>query len=73
MAKALALKCRECGREYPIEPIHVCEYCFGPLEVKYDYEEIKKKISRKKIEEGPKSLWLEIWVWSFQSRAFWKQ
>uniref|UniRef100_A0A7C2VEB7 Threonine synthase n=1 Tax=Hydrogenobacter sp. TaxID=2152829 RepID=A0A7C2VEB7_9AQUI len=60
MAKALALKCRECGREYPIEPIHVCEYCFGPLEVKYDYEEIKKKISRKKIEEGPKSLWRYI-------------
>jgi len=60
MAKALALKCRECGREYPIEPIHVCEYCFGPLEVKYDYEEIKKNISRKKIEEGPKSLWRYI-------------
>ncbi|MGK0690536.1 MAG: threonine synthase [Aquificaceae bacterium] len=60
MAKALALKCRECGREYPIEPIHVCEFCFGPLEVKYDYEEIKKKISRKKIEEGPKSLWRYI-------------
>jgi len=60
MAKALALKCRECGREYPIEPIHVCEYCFGPLEVKYDYEEIKKKISRKKIEEGPKRLWRYI-------------
>lgn len=60
MAKALALKCRECGREYPIEPIHVCEFCFGPLEVKYDYEEIKKNISRKKIEEGPKSLWRYI-------------
>ncbi|MFN4319314.1 MAG: threonine synthase [Aquificaceae bacterium] len=60
MAKALALKCRECGREYPIEPIHVCEFCFGPLEVKYDYEEIRKNISRKKIEEGPKSLWRYI-------------
>ncbi|MFN3976677.1 MAG: threonine synthase [Aquificaceae bacterium] len=60
MAKALALKCRECGREYPIEPMHVCEFCFGPLEVKYDYEEIRKNISRKKIEEGPKSLWRYI-------------
>lgn len=60
MAKALALKCRECGREYPIEPIHVCEFCFGPLEVKYDYEEIKKNISRRKIEEGPRSLWRYI-------------
>ncbi|MDW8066406.1 MAG: threonine synthase [Aquificaceae bacterium] len=60
MAKTLGLKCRECGREYPIEPIHVCEYCFGPLEVRYDYEQIKKSISRRKIEEGPKSLWRYI-------------
>ena len=60
MAKTLGLKCRECGREYPIEPIHVCEYCFGPLEVKYDYEQIRKSISRRKIEEGPKSLWRYI-------------
>lgn len=60
MAKVLALKCRECGREYPVEPIHVCEFCFGPLEVKYDYDDIKKTISREKIEEGPKSLWRYI-------------
>ncbi|MCS6998214.1 MAG: threonine synthase [Aquificaceae bacterium] len=57
MAKTLGLKCRECGREYPIQPMHVCEFCFGPLEVKYDYEEIRRRISREKIEEGPKSLW----------------
>ncbi|HIP43620.1 MAG TPA: threonine synthase [Aquifex aeolicus] len=57
MAKVKALKCRECGREYPAEPIHVCEFCFGPLEVVYDYEEIKRNISKEKIEKGPKSLW----------------
>ncbi len=60
MAKVLGLKCRECGREYPVEPMHVCEFCFGPLEVVYDYDDIKKRISRKKIEEGPKSLWRYI-------------
>ena len=60
MAKVQALRCRECGKEYAVEPMHVCEYCFGPLEVVYDYDEIKKKISRKKIEEGPKSLWRYI-------------
>jgi len=60
MAKVKALKCRECGKEYAVEPIHVCEYCFGPLEVVYDYEEIKRSISRKKVEEGPKSLWRYI-------------
>ncbi|QID33750.1 threonine synthase [Pampinifervens florentissimum] len=60
MASVLGLKCRECGREYSLEPIHVCEYCFGPLEVVYDYDEIKKKVSREKIQEGPKSLWRYI-------------
>ncbi len=57
MAKVKGLKCRECGRDYPVEPIHVCEFCFGPLEVVYDYEEIKKSLSREVIESRPKSLW----------------
>ncbi|TAJ23759.1 MAG: threonine synthase [Nitrospirae bacterium] len=57
MAKMKALVCRECGKEYPTTAIHVCELCFGPLEVKYNYDEIKKTISRKKIEAGPHSMW----------------
>ncbi len=57
MAKVRGLICRECGREYPVEPTHVCEFCFGPLEVVYDYEEIKSLVSIEKIEEGPESLW----------------
>ncbi len=60
MAKVLGLKCRECGREYSIEPMHVCEFCFGPLEVVYDYDDIKSRVSREKIQEGPKSLWRYI-------------
>ena len=36
--RILGLACRECGGTYPISPIHVCERCFGPLEVQYDYE-----------------------------------
>ncbi len=51
------LKCRECGREYPIEPIHVCEFCFGPLEVVYNYDEIAATVSREHIENGPASIW----------------
>ena len=35
----------------------MCEYCFGPLEVEYDYERLKREIPRSKIERGPKSLW----------------
>ncbi len=51
------LKCRECGREYPVEPIYVCEFCFGPLEVSYDYSGIAKAVSRKKIEARQTNLW----------------
>ncbi len=51
------LKCRECGREYATEPIYVCEFCFGPLEVAYDYPKIKKTLTRKKIESREESLW----------------
>ncbi len=48
MSYIKGLKCRECRREYSIKPVHVCEFCFGPLEVVYDYEEIKKSLNRSK-------------------------
>jgi len=51
------LKCRECGRGYRIDPIYVCEFCFGPLEVIYDYEGIKRVITKEKIESRPRNLW----------------
>ena len=57
MTYVKGLKCRECGRTYPAEAIHVCEFCFGPLEVNYDYEALKKVATRERIETGPKSLW----------------
>src|SRR6267154_1637313 len=52
-----ALKCRECGREYPLEATHVCEFDFGPLEVAYDYDRIKKSVSREIIASRPKTMW----------------
>ena len=52
-----ALRCRECGREYPLDPIFSCEFCFGPLEVAYDYDGIREEISRDSIESGPPTLW----------------
>lgn len=60
MDKVLGLKCRECERKFPKEPLHVCEFCFGPLEVDYNYEAIQKSISRQSIEDGPESLWRYI-------------
>ena len=51
------LRCRECGHPYPAEALHVCEWCFGPLEVVYDYEAIRKVVSRERIASGPLSIW----------------
>ncbi|MEX2598929.1 MAG: threonine synthase [Dehalococcoidia bacterium] len=57
MAHVKALRCRECSREYPVSPFNVCDFCFGPLEVIYDYPAIAKATSRERIMNGPHSLW----------------
>lgn len=57
MGYVLGLRCKECGRDYPKRPSHVCEFCFGPLEVVYDYPAIQKAVSRRSIEERPPTMW----------------
>lgn len=57
MAKVLELQCRECERNFPVAPIHVCDFCFAPLEPVYDYDEIAASISRQKIASGPLTIW----------------
>ncbi len=56
MAYVTALRCRSCSREYPVEPLNVCDFCFGPLEVVYDYDAIAKVISKERIAKGPLSM-----------------
>lgn len=57
MGYVKGLKCRECARPYPTKPLHVCEFCFGPLEVDYDYEAIGRIMNRRAIEAGPPNIW----------------
>ena len=57
MPHVRCMSCRECGNEYPIEPRNVCEFCFGPLEIRYDYDSIARSVSRASIEKGPASMW----------------
>ena len=52
-----ALECRECHARYPVEPLTICEECFGPLEPAYDLEAIDGTDFRKHVEAGPASLW----------------
>ena len=51
------LKCRECGHAYPAAPTHVCELCFGPLEVDYRYDVLRSVVTRASIAAGPPSMW----------------
>jgi threonine synthase len=57
MGYVIGLKCRECARPYPAKPLHVCEFCFGPLEVAYDYASIGRVLTHQAIQAGPPNMW----------------
>ena len=57
MSYATSLVCRECGNEAPLEPLNACDFCFGPLEVSYDYDGMRGKVTRASIAAGPASIW----------------
>jgi threonine synthase len=40
------LRCRECGKTWGNQPRSLCEDCFSPLEVSYDYDSIRRLVSR---------------------------
>jgi threonine synthase len=52
-----ALQCRICGQQYPVEPLTICEECFGPLEPAYDLQSLDGDDFRRDVEAGPASLW----------------
>ena len=52
-----ALQCRICGQQYPVEPLTICEECFGPLEPAYDLQSVDGMDFRKQAESGPATLW----------------
>ena len=57
MSHVKCLRCRGCDREYPVEALNACDFCFGPLEVEYDYNSIARVVSRDSITEGPHTMW----------------
>jgi threonine synthase len=52
-----ALQCRICGQQYPVEPLTICEECFGPLEPAYDLQSVDGVDFRKQAEASPQTLW----------------
>jgi len=57
MAAVEALKCKECGTAYALEARYVCDQCFGPLEVAYDFSGLEPEGTRRRIQAGPQSIW----------------
>jgi len=51
------LTCHLCGATYPAQALWVCAECLGPLEVTYDYDAVRRVLTRSLIESRPPSLW----------------
>src|SRR5260370_35770462 len=51
------LRCRECGNTFGNQPRSICENCFSPLEVTYDYDSIRPRISRELFASRAPNIW----------------
>jgi threonine synthase len=52
-----SLKCKECGTAYALDASYVCENCFGPLEVAYDYSALDPVEVKRRIQAGSQGIW----------------
>ncbi|HET7446267.1 MAG TPA: threonine synthase [Solirubrobacterales bacterium] len=52
-----SLKCKECGTGYELGAHYVCENCFGPLEVAYDYSGLDAVETKRRIQAGSQGIW----------------
>src|SRR5271155_4063032 len=57
MASFYELRCRECGKRFPNQPLSSCDECFSSLEVAYDLAAAKDTFPREAIARGPQSMW----------------
>ena len=51
------LRCRECGKTWGNQPRSICDDCFSPLEVSYDYDAVRGEFTREKIAQRPPNIW----------------
>jgi threonine synthase len=53
------LRCRECGRTWGNQPRNICDECFSPLEIAYDYDAVRSQgtFSRERISQRPPNMW----------------
>ena len=51
------LRCRECSKTWGNQPRSICDECFSPLEVSYDYDAVRADFTREKIAQRPPNMW----------------
>jgi len=54
---AYELRCRECGKTWGNQPRSICEDCFSPLEVAYDYGAARPLFTRERISQRAPNMW----------------
>ena len=57
MTYVTGLQCHLCKTKFPARALWVCDKCLGPLEVIYDYDAVRRDMTRAKIEARGKNLW----------------
>ncbi|MGA8489094.1 MAG: threonine synthase, partial [Terriglobales bacterium] len=51
------LRCRECHKSWGNQPRSICDNCFSPLEVFYDYEAVRETFTRERIGSRAPDMW----------------
>jgi threonine synthase len=57
MTSTYVLRCRECGKTWGNQPRSICEDCFSPLEVNYDYDSVRPLVSRELFSSRAPNMW----------------
>ncbi|MGI8632913.1 MAG: threonine synthase [Solirubrobacterales bacterium] len=68
MTTMTGLQCKECGERYALDASFVCEQCFGPLEVGYDFSSLDPESTKRKIQAGTTGIWRYVDFLPFDSR-----
>src|SRR6476646_3555428 len=64
-----SLKCKECGTKYELDASYVCEHCFGPLDVAYDFGGLDAAEVKRRIQAGSQGIWRYRDFLPFKGRA----
>ncbi|MFQ5711548.1 MAG: threonine synthase [Candidatus Geothermarchaeales archaeon] len=57
LGAVLDLRCKECGKKFPNSLRYVCDECWGPLEVNYDYDSLSSALRREALGKRPFTMW----------------